>query len=55
LKKTKLNYRIHNPNSAAATAEYIARILVDVNQKKIENLLMTVAMQQTDESQSAAG
>ena len=33
--KRKLNYRIHNPNPAEATAEYIARVLVEVNRSKI--------------------
>lgn len=54
LKKTKLNYRIYNPNSTEATAEYIAKILVDVNRKKIENLLITVAAPPTGEEKSAA-
>lgn len=35
--KRKLNYRIHNPNPAEATAEYIARVLVEVNRSKIES------------------
>ena len=41
--KRKLNYRIHNPNPAEATAEYIARVLVEVNRSKIESRLRAAA------------
>lgn len=34
--KRKLNYRIHDPNPAEVTAEYIAKVLVEVNRQKIE-------------------
>ena len=46
MKKTKLNYRIHNPNSAEATAEYIAKILVEANRAKIQALLAEAATSQ---------
>ena len=35
MKKRKLNYRFHNPNSAAVTADYILRIFVESNQEKV--------------------
>ena len=34
--KRKLNYRIHDPNPAEVTAEYIAKVLAEVNRQKIE-------------------
>ena len=37
--KRRLNYRIHDPNPAEVTAEYIAQILVEINRKKIESRL----------------
>ena len=37
--KCKLNYRIHDPNPAETTAEYIAQVLVEVNRRKIESRL----------------
>ena len=41
--KRKLNYRIHNPNPAEATAEYIAQVLVEVHRRKIESRLRAAA------------
>ena len=38
-KKTKLNFRFHNPNTPEATAEYIIKILIEVNQKKVKRIL----------------
>ena len=36
MQKRKLNYRFHNPNSVAATADYILKILMDANLEKVE-------------------
>lgn len=36
MRRRKLNYRFHDPNEPAAAAEYIWRLFVDVNQKKVE-------------------
>lgn len=38
-KKTKLNFRFHNPNTPETTAEYILKILIEVNQKKVKRIL----------------
>ena len=55
MKKKKLNYRFHNPNSVEATAEYIANILVEVNRTKIEALLAeTVASRRPEQGNDAA-
>ena len=37
--KRKLNDRIHDPNPAEVTAEYIAKVLVEVNRKNFESRL----------------
>lgn len=42
-KKSKLNIRFHNPNTPEATADYISKILIQVNQKKIEKILQEEA------------
>ena len=36
MKKRKLNYQFHNPNPAAATADYILKILLEANQEKLK-------------------
>ena len=45
MQKRKLNYRIHNPNSAAATADYILKILIDANSEKVERAIRAAADQ----------
>ncbi len=36
MKKRKLNYRFHDPNPAAVTADYILKILIEANAGKVE-------------------
>lgn len=36
MKKRKLNYRFHNPNTAAETADYILKVFMEVNAGKVE-------------------
>ena len=36
LKRTKLNYRFHNPNSAKDTADFLCKLLIEVNTGKVE-------------------
>lgn len=43
--KKKINYRIHNPNTAAATADYILKILIDANSEKVERAIRAAADQ----------
>ena len=42
VKRRKLNYRFHDPNPAAVTADYILKIFIEVNAEKVE-----AAIQQT--------
>ena len=36
MKRTKLNYRFHNPNSAEDTADFLCKLLIEVNAGKVE-------------------
>lgn len=36
MKKGKLNYRIHDPNPPALSAEVVLKIMIDVNRAKVE-------------------
>ena len=58
MKKRKLNYRIHNPNTAAATADYILKIFIEANAGKVEKAIQEAADQvdwetECDEGDSA--
>lgn len=50
MQKRKINYRFHNPNSAAATADYILKILIDANSEKVEKAIQAAANQMLDEA-----
>ena len=39
MKKRKLKYQFHNPNPAAATADYILKILLEANQEKVQSAI----------------
>lgn len=39
LKRTKLNYRFHNPNSAEDTADFLCKLLIEVNAVKVERAI----------------
>ena len=39
MEKEKLNYRFHNPNSTAATADYILKIFIEANMKKVKKAI----------------
>ena len=45
MKERKLNYRFHNPNSAAATADYILKILIQSNAGKVKDAIQKAAIQ----------
>lgn len=49
MKKQKLNYRFHNPNSAEVTADYILKILIEANEKKVEQAIKEAADQLNNE------
>ena len=37
--KTKLNYRFHNPNPVEVTADYILKVMIEVNTEKVEKAI----------------
>ena len=39
MKQTKLNYRFHNPNSAEDTADFLCKLLIEVNAGKVERTI----------------
>lgn len=39
MKQRKLNYRFHNPNSAEDTADFLCKLLVEVNAGKVERAI----------------
>ena len=41
--RKKLNYRFHNPNTAEATADYILKVFMEVNEKKVERAMQGAA------------
>ena len=38
-KKSKLNFRFHNPNTPEATADYIVQIFIAANTGRVEQIL----------------
>ena len=52
MKKRKLNYRLHNPNSEEATADCLLKILMETNTEKVESAIQdaTVTMLDTDKN-----
>lgn len=49
--KKKLNYRFHNPNPADVTADYILKVFLEVNEKKVEQAIKAATEQLNNEKQ----
>ena len=47
--KRKLNYRFHNPNPVEVTADYILKVFIEVNAKKVERVMQEVAERNMEE------
>ena len=43
MKKRKLNYRFHNPNPVAETADYLLKILIEANTEKVQSAIQEAA------------
>lgn len=54
MKKQKLNYRFHNPNTAEVTADYILKVFIEVNVKKVERVMQEVAEKSAEEDKQEA-
>ena len=52
MKKRKLNYRFHNPNTAEVTADYLVKILIEANSEKVEKAVAKAMTQTLMEQQS---
>lgn len=50
MKERKLNYRFHNPNIAAVTADYLLKILMESNAEKVEKAMQDAASQEAKEN-----
>ena len=50
VKERKLNYRFHDPNPAAVTADYILKILIEANTGKAEAAIRNTAAALPDDS-----
>ncbi len=44
-KRSKLKIQFHNPNTPRATADYIMKMFVEANKKKVEEILQREASQ----------
>ena len=44
MKRTKINYRFHNPNSAEDTADFLCKLLIEVNAVKVEMAIEKTAL-----------
>lgn len=55
MKKQKLNYRFHNPNPADVTADYILKVFMEVNEKKVEQAIKIAADQMNEQQMNAQG
>ncbi len=54
MKQRKLNYRFHNPNSAEDTAEFLCKLLIEVNTGKVERAIEEAASRCAEESEYIA-
>ena len=55
MKKRKLNYRFHNPNTAAETADDILGILIEANREKVEQAIQAAANQIPEKEEQEKG
>ena len=55
MKKTKLNYRFHNPNPADVTADFLLKLLIEVNAEKVERAIEEAALKCEDTGEYIEG
>ena len=51
MKKQKLNYRFHNPNTAEVTADILLKVFIEANTKKVEMAVQEAAEQLPEDGQ----
>ena len=52
MKGHKLNYRIHDPNPASVTADYILKVLIEANAGKVDAVIRNAAAAIPDEGKT---
>ena len=55
MKKQKLNYRFHNPNTADVTADILLKVFIEANAKKVEMAVQEAAEQLPEDSEWDVG
>ena len=55
MKKRKLNYRFHNPNTVEATADVLLKIFIEANLQKVQKAIQETAEQSSGEKKSDEG
>ena len=55
MKKRKLNYRFHNPNTAEATADILLKVLIEANSQKVERTIQEAAERVHNEKERNVG
>ena len=51
MKKSKLNYRFHNPNTAEATADILLKVFIEANSKKVDKVVQEVVEKNSEDSE----
>ena len=54
MKQRKLNYRFHNPNSAEDTADFLCKLLIEVNAGKVERAIEETVLKCEEEGEYIA-
>ena len=55
MKKRKLNYRFHNPNTAGVTADILLKVLIEANSEKVEKAIQEAAERLPDDKECDVG
>ena len=55
MKKRKLNYRFHNPNTAEVTADYLLKIVIEANAIKVEQAIQEAANELPEQMNGTEG
>ena len=55
MKKRKLNYRFHNPNTAEVTADILLKVMIEANADKVEKAIREAAGLLSDEEECDVG
>nr|WP_317377133.1 hypothetical protein [uncultured Faecalimonas sp.] len=53
MKRKKLNYRFHNPNTAEVTADYILKVFIEANMKKVERVMQEAVNKSAEEDKQS--